>query len=167
MKIKKKKLIVFAITLVISAAGIGTSYAIAVDAFNTNGDTEYWYDVAFTSVSTFDNEKDKDVADINAMIIDDNNIEITLTNSYPGYIGYVDFIITNTGDDPIVIDVLTISPYNTDALNVLVTDIIEGTILYVNGDTIEGQLTIEVLQGASQNTIYPVIIDIGFADHIE
>ncbi len=164
---KKKKLIVLALIIVIASAGIGTSYAIAVDAFNTNGDSEYWYDVAFTFVSTSDNEYVKDVAFVDAIIIDDNNIEVSLTNAYPGYIAYIDFTITNTGIDPIIVDAVTINPYNTVALDVQVVDVIAGTILYVNGDIIDGQVTIEVLQGAAQGTIYPVTIDIGFADFIE
>ena len=165
MKIKKKKLIVLAIIIVIAAAGIGTSYAIAIDAFNTNGDTDYWYDVAFTYVSTSDNEFVKDVADVDALIIDDNNIEVSLTNVYPGYIAYVDFILTNIGDDPIIVDAVTINPYDTSALDVQLINVSQGTILYVNGDTIEGQVKIEVLQDASQGTFYPVIIDIGFVDY--
>ncbi len=164
---KKKKLIVLVLIAVIASAGFGTSYAITTDGFDTHENSCCWYDVAFTFVSTSDNEYVKDVAFVDAIIIDDNNIEVSLTNAYPGYIAYVDFTITNTGTDPIIVDAVTIGSYNAAALDIQIIDVIAGTILYVNGDTIEGQVTIEILQGASQNSAYPANIDIGFTEFSE
>lgn len=158
----RKKSIVLALILIIASAGIGTGFSLAANGFQTNGTIAYIYGINFTAVSYSDNEIEKEVADGIATIIDTQNIQVTITNAYPGYIAYIDFTILNTGQDPILLDDLTIGTYNTDALYVEVIGIIEWTFL-IPGETIDAQLIVEVLQDAEMGVNYPFNVDIGFA----
>ena len=158
----KKKSIVIALVLIIASAGIGTSFSIAVGAFNTNGTIGYNYDVRFISISYSDNEVSYNVATGSAHIIANNISQVTISNAYPGYIAYVDFIMANVGSDPILLDELLISGYNTDALDIQVDGVVLGTFLLPREST-DGQLIIEVLDDASMDTSYPFNIYIGFS----
>jgi hypothetical protein len=157
----KNKSIVIALILIIASAGIGTSFSIAVGAFSTNGGTDYFYDVSFLTISVSDNEANE-VATEFAQIVTNNISQVTITNAYPGYIAYVDFTMANVGSDPVLLDDLTIWPYDTDALDIQVDGVIEGTFLLPR-EWIGGQLTIEVLESASMGSNYPFSIDIGFS----
>ena len=158
----RKKPLFMALILIIAAAGIGTGFSLAIGTFQTNGIISYDYGVNFTDVTYYDNEIGKEVADGVATIIDSGNIEVTITNGYPGYIAYTDFTIKNTGLFPILLDDLTIGTYDTDALFVEIIGISEGTFLFP-GSTIDGQLTVEILQDAEMDNNYPFTVSIGFS----
>ena len=158
----KKKSIVLALVLIIASAGIGISFSVAVGAFRGNGPIGYNYDVCFISISVSDNEGSGEVATEVAQIITNNISQVTIANAYPGYIAYVDFTMANIGGDPVLLDDLTIWPYDTDALDIQLDDSILGTFLLPR-QLIDGQLTIEVLSDASMDSDHPFTADIRFS----
>jgi hypothetical protein len=157
----RKKGIVLALVFIIASAGIGTSFSIAVGALRTFGPIGYNFDVRFIDVTYSDNEGSLDIAIVTAWIYTNNITKVTITNAYPGYIAYVDFIMGNIGNGPILLDDLTVLPYNTDALDIQVDGVTVGTYLQPR-ESIEGQLIIEVLDGASMDSNYPFDIDFIF-----
>ena len=153
-----KKLGVIVVSMLIALLGVGTSYA--VDTLNTSEYAEYWYDPIFTSVSVSDNEGVLDVGVVSAVITSDELVNVDIFNAYPGYEAYVDFTITNTGN-PVEVVGLKFDDYDTSALSLVVSGIDLGTPLGT-GESISGSLTVTVLDGALQNTMYSFNICIGF-----
>jgi hypothetical protein len=158
----RKKSIVIALVLIIATAGIGTSFSIAVGAFKTLGPIGYNYDVRFIGISYSDNEGSYNIATGIAYIYTNNISIVSISNAYPGYIAYVDFTMANVGNDPILLDELTISGYDTDVLDIQVVDVTVGTFLLPREST-SGQLIVEVLDDAEMDTTYPFDIYIGFS----
>ncbi len=157
----RNKSTVLALILFVVSANAGIGFSFAIGTFSTNGSVEYVYNINFSGVSVIDNEFDIDVANTVATIINTENIQVTITNAYPGYIAYVSFTIQNTGTGNIVLNLLDIYPYNTDALSVEMSGIDVNDFL-IPGQTAEGLVTITVLQNSAMNSDYPFYIDIGF-----
>jgi hypothetical protein len=158
----KNKSIVLALILIITSTGICTGFSLAAGTIQTNGVVEYLEDVEFTDDFTVtDNEEiDKDVASAIAIrSADGSAFQLTITNAYPGYRVYLDFTIKNVGNLPIgsllpilLYDIPDLN-YDTDAFSFEI-NIAEPLWLIYVGDTAEGRLTIEVLQGAEEGSSY-------------
>lgn len=158
-----KKLAVIVISIFISLISISSSYAI--DVLNKEEYLEYWYDPIFSDiVFVGDNEVDVEIADVSALIISDDLLEVSITNAYPGYIAYIDYNITNVGD-PVSITGLSYSISDSTALSLSNSGITPGTIL-VSGEIITGSLVVTILSSAYQNSYYTfdVFIDFGEVD---
>ena len=80
-----------------------------------------------------------------------------------GYEAYVNFTVTNLGNQPIDVNGIVGHTYDETALEILVSGVEAGTVLDV-GQSLGGTATIRVLQGAAQNTIYPFSVDLGFSN---
>lgn len=162
----KSKAFVMLLVLFMAAAGIGISYA-SINGMNLSGYPSCYCDVAFTSAelgSPADNEIDIDVADA-TVTLDSNgdSITIELTNAYPGYEAYINFTITNLGNKPIDVNGIINEIYDTTALEIILDGVAAGSILGI-GESITGAVTVKVLPGAEQNTVYQFIIDLGFSN---
>ena len=146
------KLGVLFIVAVIASAGMGVSYAVTNGEVIVNGACCY-PDIQFTEVTTWDNEYIKEVADVTAQIVDNNNgIQVFVSNAYPGYIATINFTMKNVGDFPAYVSVFSIE-ISDDALDVdVVPDITVGTVLDI-GDEIKRDLTVHVTEFAEQNII--------------
>ncbi|RLE40775.1 hypothetical protein DRJ16_06890 [Candidatus Woesearchaeota archaeon] len=155
-----KKLAVIVISMVIASLGVGTSYAI--DTLDTDEYAEYWYDPEFTLVSVSDNEGVLDVAVVQAFITSTETIDVNIFNAYPGYEAYIDFTITNTGD-PVYVAGLDFDGYDASALSLVVTGIVPGTLLG-SEESVSGTLTVSILDGALENTVYLFDVYIDFGD---
>jgi len=128
-------------------------------------------DVAFTSVSTGDNEgsmsEPKEVAQTTAYITDCGNkkIVVNVNNAYPGYEGYVNFTVKNTGRCPIKITGISTNNPNPGYLQLSLTgECVIGAILQ-SGDIKSGHLVSGITQQAAQNAIYTFTIEIDFVQY--
>jgi len=153
----KAKIGVILLVVIIASAGIGVSYACV------NGGVDVRCcppcGVKFYAVTTADNEFDddvvdpKNVGDVTARIVDyGGGIEVFIVNAYPLYEAYIYFTIKNTGRKPIHIDEVSVEDYDTTALAIDVSGVID--IWISPGETIDGELTVEILQEAKQNWEY-------------
>ena len=116
-------------------------------------------DLAFTSVKTWDNEIEKDVATVNAYITcDKDTIKVTITNSYPCYTAYINYTIKNTGKYQIQFTSVTIINEHPEALEITTTNH-TGTVLCAC-QTITGTTTVHTLQSARENWQYKFQIKI-------
>jgi hypothetical protein len=116
-------------------------------------------DLAFTSVKTWDNEIEKDVATTTAYITcDKDTIKVKITNSYPCYTAYINYTIKNTGKYPIQFTSVTIINEHPEALEITTTNH-TGTVLSAC-QTITGTTTVHTLQPAQQNWQYEFQIKI-------
>lgn len=163
--------------IVVASAGMGISYA---NGLSIGGVPSCYCDVKFIDVTTSDNEFEageadpKDVGTVSAQIIDcGDTITAQVGNAYPGYKAYIDFTITNLGNQPINVDGVMGKIYDEDALEITVTGVVAGTVLYA-GESLQGTVTIKVLPEAEQNTQYPFTMGLGFSntecpqyDHVE
>jgi len=154
----KNKLFAALILTMITLGTMGYSYACWNGRISIN--RHYNCDIEFTTVATTDNEIEKDVADVYAEITcDGDTINAYTTNGYPCYEAYIDFTIKNTGNKPIHIDQVTIGDYDKTALEIEMTNIIACTWISPC-ETINGQLTVHILQEAKQNWQYTFQVEI-------
>jgi hypothetical protein len=151
--------------IVVASAGMGISYAI--NGLSIGGVPSCYCDVAFTSAELgdpADNEIDKDVASATVTLnAGGSSITVDITVAYPGYEAYIDFTITNLGNKPIDVDGVVSEIYDVDALEIVITGVVAGTVLDV-GASLDGTVTIKVLPGAEQNTQYPFTMGLGFSN---
>jgi len=164
-----KRLGVLVLIAVIASAGIGVSYATINGDYDIGGFPSCYCDVAFVgSVTAYDNEVTKFIGEVDARLIDDyndglyNGIWVEITHAYPCYEVYIDFTVINSGNNPINIDGLVPGGYNPSAMAVSLTGDISTTGSLPAGNTVDGTLTITVLNGALQNEEYEFTIDLGF-----
>jgi archaellum component FlaG (FlaF/FlaG flagellin family) len=116
--------------------------------------------LAFTKVTTSDNENEKDIGKIYATLSCNKNIIIAqITNTYPCYEATITYTIKNTGNRPIQFTTLTIINPNPEALEITTTNH-TGTALYPC-QTLEGTTKVHVLQPAKENGQYLFQIKIG------
>ena len=164
MRIKLGVLFLLAV-IVVASAGMGISYT--SNGLSIVGVPSDWCDVAFTSAAPGDppdNEDDKDVGDVTVTLDPSgNSITVDIITAYPGYEAYVDFTIANIGNKPIDVNGVVSQTYNTTALAVQVSGVEAGTVLGV-GESINGNVTVRVLQGAAQNTVYQFTVGLGFSN---
>lgn len=154
---KKLVLVVFVAFIVLSSMGM--SYASDKD-------------VSFIICGTDDNEVVENVGDVIASINGAGDLIVSLLNAYPGYEANVTFKIKYTdasgGEDPVYIKAITINNGNQSKIDVVVTDpasnsIQIDTILYPDG-TLDGLLTVTILDGAEQSVSYSFGVDIDFSE---
>lgn len=162
MRIKLGVLLLLAV-IVVASAGMGISYA---DGGIELGQVPSCYcDVAFTSAGPGippDNEGGIDVGYIGTVTLDPSgsSINIDIFNAYPGYKAYIDFTVKNLGNKPINVNMVA-SDYEDTALDIEVAGVEEGDVLGV-GESLDGTVTVGLLQGAEQNTVYGFTVSFGF-----
>ena len=154
---KKLVLVVFVVFIVL--ASMGMSYASDKDVF-------------FITSSSSDNEGSDDVGEISSYINDAGDLIVSVINAYPGYEGYVAFTIqyidSSGGEDPVYLKAITVDNGNQSKINVVVTDpagepIPIDTPLYPD-DTLDGLLTVTILDGAEESASYSFGVGIDFSD---
>jgi hypothetical protein len=154
-----KKLALIVLVAFIILSSMGMSYASDKD-------------VSFISCGTDDNEVVENVGGVSAHIDGTGDLIVSLINAYPGYEAYVDFTIqyTDASDesDPVYIKAIDIDNGNQSKIDVVVTDpagnpIPIDTILYPN-DTLDGILTVTILDGAEETASYSFGVDIDFSE---
>jgi hypothetical protein len=86
--------------LVLSVALAGTAYAAWTTQITFTGSVSTGnLDVEITGVAENNDEITVTVAD------DKNSFNVIVANVYPGWVGYVDFAVTNTGSLPVTIEI--------------------------------------------------------------
>lgn len=156
----KTKIFALLILSMIALSTIGYSYACWNGRIHINPRCCCNCDVDFTKVTTYDNEIEKDVADVHAEITNcKDKINAYITNAYPCYEAYINFTIKNKGNKPAHIDEVTIEDYNKTALEIEMTNLIACTWISPD-ETVNGQLTVHILQEAKQNWQYKFQIKI-------
>jgi len=155
-----KKPLAILTTILIALLTIGYSYARWSNRININPNKNF--NIAFINTLTSDNEAEMDVAAIHAQITpDQNTINIYIINAYPSYEAYVTYTIKNIGKIPSRFDSLTIKNPNPEALEITTTDY---THTWLQPDqTLQGTITIRILQKANENQAYPIQIIMGFS----
>jgi hypothetical protein len=153
----KKVLTTLALTI-ITLMAIGYSYACTNGGISINCYCNC--DLSFTKVTYWDNEIQKDVANVNAYITcDKDTINVIITNGYPCYMAYINYTIKNTGNYQIQFTNLTIINDNPEALDITTTNHTSTTLNPCQ--TISGTTTVHILQPAKQNWTYTFQIKIG------
>ena len=154
-----KKLPATLILTVIALLTIGYSYAYK-NGINIKPNNNF--DVAFTNVTTNDNEAQIDVATTCAQITPDGNaINAYITNAYPCYEAYITYTIQNKGNKPAYFDSVTITNPNPEALKITTTN--HAYTWLQPGQTVQGTTTIHTLQEARQGWQYKFQISIGIS----
>lgn len=148
---KNKLLLALALTMT-ALSIIGYSYACTRGGFTINCNQPNC-DIKFTLVLTSDNEIEKEVADIQAEIVNDGNkIQAYITNGYPCYEAYINYTIKNKGTCPVHFTNLTIINPNPEALDITTTN---HTCTWLQPcETAQGTTTVHILQPAQQNWQY-------------
>jgi len=151
-----KKLFATLILTMIILTAIGYSYAYSNSGIHINSNC----DIEFTTVTTTDNEIEKDVANVHAQITPDGNtIQTYISNAYPCYQAHITYTIQNTGNKPTHFTNTTITNPNPEALEITTTN---HTCTWLQpGETTEGTTTVHILQPAKQNEQYTFQIKIG------
>jgi len=123
-------------------------------------------DVKFKTVTTSDNEIEKDVATVSATInYAGDTISACITNGYPCYRAYINYTIKNTGCKPAHFDSVTIINDYPEALEITTTN---HTCTWLSPcETVKGTTTVHILQPAEQNAEYTFKIKIGFSCQTE
>ena len=141
---------------VIALASMGVSYA---------GDNY----TAFIECDSWD-EEGKNIGSVNAYIIETGDLIISVSNAYPDYKAFVSFTIQHTGnpDDPRMYLKLIDLDYPSSIMDIVVTDT-DGDPIPINtyidpGDTLEGLLTISILDGIDEDMTYEFGVDFQFSD---
>ena len=157
----KTKIFAIIILAIIALSIIGYSYAcynggVHIDCYQP------YCDLKFISVTTSDNEIEKDVANVSAEITCDRyTINAYITNSYPCYEAYICYTIKNKGTCPIHFDSVTIINPNPEALDITTTN---HTCTWLSlCETVQGTTTVHILQPAKQNGQYTFQIKIGIS----
>ena len=154
-----KKLVLIVLVAFVVVSSMGMSYASDKD-------------VSFISCGTDDNEVAENVGGVSANIDGAGDLIVSLLNAYPGYEAYVTFTIEYTdasgGSDPVYLKAIVVDNGNQSKIDVVVTDpagnpIPIDTILYPD-DTLDGLLTVTMLDGAEQAESYSFGVDIDFSD---
>ena len=156
MKISKRlqenstRVIIVLLAIVIAMGSMGVSYACHSGQWG-GGWGKWWKfsppvtyccpptpdcSVAFTCVATDDNEDTfwevKEVAQTNACITcGGERIAVNIDNAYPGYEGYLDFCVKNTGTTPVNVTGINIVNADPDYLQLLelTTEFETGTVI--------------------------------------
>jgi hypothetical protein len=154
-----KKLPATLILTVIALLTIGYSYAYK-NGINIKPNKNL--DVAFTNVTTNDNEAQIDVATTYAQITPDGNaIKAYITNAYPSYEAYITYTIQNKGNKPAYFNSVTITNPNPEALEITATN--HAYTWLPPGQTVQGTTTVHILQEARQGWQYKFQISIGIS----
>ncbi len=157
----KTKIFALLIIAIIAISIIGYSYACNNGGIHIDCCQPYC-DLKFISVTTSDNEIEKDVANVSAEITCDRyTINAYITNSYPCYEAYICYTIKNKGTCPIHFDSVTIINPNPEALDITTTN---HTCTWLSPcETVQGTTTVHILQPAQQNSEYTFQIKIGLS----
>ena len=154
----KTKIFAIIILAIIALSIIGYSYAcynggVHIDCYQP------YCNLKFISVTTSDNEIEKDVANVSAEITCDRyTINAYITNAYPCYEAYICYTIKNKGTCPIHFNSLTIINPNPEALEIATTN---HTCTWLSPcEKVSGLTTVHILQPAQQNSEYTFQIKI-------
>jgi len=154
----KTKIFALIILAIIALSLIGYSYACYNGGWQINCYCNC--DVKFTKVLTSDNEVEKDVGAVLAMInCMGDTISVCITNAYPCYRAYINYTIKNTGCKPVHFDTLTIINNYPEALAITTTN---HTCTWLSSwETVKGTTTVHTLQPAQQSGQYTFQIKMG------
>jgi len=126
----------------------------------------------FVGYDSWDNEIEKDVGDVTAHIEDPLNLVIYVGNAYPTYVAYVNFTIKHMGNEnapEVFLACIDINnPYAGVEMDIDITDlngdpIPIGTSL-LPGETLEGMITITVLNEVDEDTSYSFGVGLTFSE---
>jgi len=161
----KTKIFALLILAIIALSIMGYSYACLNGGLNINCNQPNC-DIKFTTVTTSDNEHEKDVATTHAQITNDGNtINTYISNAYPCYEAHITYTIQNTGNKPTHFTNLTIINPNPEALEITTTN---HTCTWVQpGQTVNGLTIVHILQTARESWQYTFQIKIGIICQIE
>lgn len=153
----KTKLCVVAMVAVIASAGFGSSYAYLYGGpFIRN--VYRTPNVKIIDFTISDNEFEegvvdpKDVGDVTAYICCGKTIKSFITNAYPSYKVYISFTIQNKDSKRVHIDEVSIEEYDNTAFEIAISTI--ACTWICPGETLDGLLTVHILQEAEQNSQY-------------
>lgn len=153
MKKKLAALLVF--VAVVALASMGMSYAADKDVF-------------FIGCGAWDCEVEKDVGNVSAHIDSMGDLNISVSNAYPGYEACVNFTIKYTapfgGDERVYLTEIDITNNFPSVMDIIVTGIAVGPTPIHQGEKLEGLLTITIKDGAEEDQPYWFDVDIKFED---
>lgn len=126
----------------------------------------------FIGCDSWDNETTKDIGEVYANILNPHNLSITLVDAYPTYVGYVNFTVKNNGlgdpDFAFLRDIIT--SYDGNKMDIKVTYLDGSTIPLPTGisagDTLEGLVTISVLNDVDEDSSYSFNIELIFDNRL-
>lgn len=154
----KTKIFALIILATIALSIIGYSYSCQNGGIHINCYCNC--DIKFKTVTTSDNEIEKDVANVNAEITNEgNSITACITNAYPCYRAYINYTIKNTGCKSVHFDSLTIINDYPEALEITTTN--HTCTCLSPCETVQGTTTVHILQPAEQDWEYNFQIKIG------
>jgi len=158
----KTKTFAILLTVIIALNIMGFSYAGLSGTIKTKDQTNT-LKTYFVAVAYSDDEIEKDVAQVTAVIsMDGTEIKIAITNGYPCYEAYVNFTIQNQGDKTVHVYSVSLENPNPTALNVTVTNL---TCTTLNPwEKTEGAVTTHILQTAQECHTYTFKITIELRD---
>jgi hypothetical protein len=158
-----KKLVAMLTLTIIALLTVGYSYACKKGGINIKPNK---FDVAFTNVTTSDNEAKMNVATTHAQITQDGNtINIYILNAYPGYAASIAYTIQNNGKMPAHLNSLIVTNPNPEALKITSTD---HTYIWLQpGQTVQVTTTIYILEKAKENQQYTFQIIMGLSSKEE
>ena len=123
----------------------------------------------FTFMGSWDNESVKEVGHTSAFVDNEGVLNISVTNAYPGYSGYVWFQITHIGGSEaprIYLTEIDPDPTNPSEIDIAVTDLNENLIpinTYLDpGQSLDGMVNVTILQEAGQAQSYGFNVAITF-----
>ena len=155
----KKKIALIVIIVVLALCSMSLSYA-------GNGVIE------FVGCGSWDNETYKFIGDVDAYIDLDGQLNISITDAYPQYEAYVNFTIKNiqySQEDGIYITEVWVINGNKTALSVNVINNITkvpipNNFLLKPGESLEGLVTIKVLNEIDQSKTYSFGVKFNVSD---
>jgi len=158
----------FALVLVLAFALIGGAYAAWTDTLYINATVGTGYlDTYFSSAASNDPGSTADPGQPNSLNVgkteaavdsaDNQKIDVTLTNVYPGYQSAVTFVITNDGTIPVKVS-LNIANTNPE-VDVSISGITAGQVINP-GATATGVLNNVIADSAEMNSNYSYSVTI-------
>ncbi len=158
----------FLVFVILGSVGFSISYA-RDDTFLD--DASGFCDVAFSSAVVGcpeDDEEGVDVADLQVSLDSQKTVNVVVSNGYPGWEGYVDFTVENTGDKPVFLSGVEVEYEDVLSENSLDLDLglPDGGFpkLFAVGSSWSSSLTVRVTEYAEQNSEYVFSVKLVFTE---
>jgi hypothetical protein len=145
----KTKILTLIAVLIISLLTTSYAYACISNPPATLGNMN----IEFTQATTIDNENTQNVATVSAQISYDRHvITVQIRNAYPDYQAQLKYVIKNTGNVAVQFSAPTTVNPHPEAIQL--TAVNTQNLVLQPYQTLQGTLTIQILQDAQQNTQY-------------